>query len=263
MKKYFVIGNPIEHSLSPDLHNYWIRNNNINALYEKKKLIKEEIKILISDFKQKKINGINVTVPFKNAVIPFLDELSLEASQTQSVNTIYFKNEKIIGHNTDIEGFKKSIKSLSYSFENKKILILGSGGVVPSILFTLNNMKVLDITVSNRTRSKAENLKKSFKNINIVDWGEVPNFDIIINCTSVGLNKDDKLDLDLSKIGKNKLFYDVIYNPKETNFLKLGKKLGNDTENGKMMFVYQAAASFKIWHGVIPEINTELLKLLD
>ena len=124
-------------------------------------------------------------------------------------------------------------------------------------------MKVLDITVSNRTRSKAENLKKLFKDINITEWGDVPNFDIIINCTSVGLNKDDQIDLDLTKIGKNKFFYDVIYSPKETNFLKLGKKLGNETENGKMMFVYQALAAFKIWHGVIPEINAELLNLLD
>ena len=263
MKKYLVIGNPIEHSLSPNLHNFWIKNNNIKAIYEKKKLNKEEIKILIADLKQKKINGINVTVPFKNEVIPFLDKLSSEAEITQSVNTIYLQNEKIIGHNTDIEGFEKYIKNLRYSFENKKVLILGSGGVVPSIIFALNNMKVLDITVCNRTKSKAENLKKLFKNINITEWGDVPNFDIIINCTSVGLNKDEQIDLDLTKIGKNKFFYDVIYNPKETNFLKLGKKLGNDTENGKMMFVYQAAAAFKIWHGVIPEINAELLKLLD
>ncbi len=263
MKKYLVIGNPIEHSLSPNLHNYWIKNNNINAIYEKKKLNKEEIKILIADLKQKKINGINVTVPFKNQVIPFLDKLSSEAEKTQSVNTIYLQNGKIIGHNTDIEGFEKNIQNLRYSFVNKKVLILGSGGVVPSIIFALNNMKVLDITVCNRTKHRAENLKKLFKDINIIEWGDVPNFDIIINCTSVGLNEDEKIDLDLTKIGKNKFFYDVIYNPKETNFLKLGKKLGNDTANGKMMFIYQAAAAFKIWHGIIPEINAELLKLLD
>ena len=263
MKKYLVIGNPIEHSLSPNLHNYWIKKNNIKAIYEKKKLNKEEIKILIADLKQKKINGINVTVPFKNQVIPFLDKLSSEAEKTQSVNTIYLQNGKIIGHNTDIEGFEKNIQNLRYSFVNKKVLILGSGGVVPSIIFALNNMKVLDITVCNRTKHRAENLKKLFKDINIIEWGDVPNFDIIINCTSVGLNEDEKIDLDLTKIGKNKFFYDVIYNPKETNFLKLGKKLGNDTANGKMMFIYQAAAAFKIWHGIIPEINAELLKLLD
>ena len=100
-------------------------------------------------------------------------------------------------------------------------------------------------------------------NIKIVDWGEIPEFDMIINATSVGLNKDDQIDLNLSKVGKNKFFYDVIYNPKETSFLKIGKKLGNETENGKLMFIYQAFTAFKVWHGVEPEINNEVIKLLD
>ena len=97
----------------------------------------------------------------------------------------------------------------------------------------------------------------------MVDWGEVPEFDMIINATSLGLNINDNLDLDLSKIGKNKFFYDVIYNPKETNFLKQGKKLGNITENGKLMFIYQASAAFKVWNGIDPDINDEVIKLLD
>ena len=88
-------------------------------------------------------------------------------------------------------------------------------------------------------------------------------FDIIINATSIGLNKNDKLELNLSNIGKNKLFYDVIYNPRQTNFLETGKRTGNMIENGKMMFIFQALASFKIWHGVSPEINNDVIKLLD
>ena len=116
---------------------------------------------------------------------------------------------------------------------------------------------------SNRTRKKAENLKNLFNNLNIVDWGNVSDFDMIINATSIGLKKDDKINLDLSKTGKNKFFYDLIYNPKETNFLKLGKKLGNNIENGKKMFIYQASAAFKIWHGIQPKINDEVIKFLD
>ncbi|MDA7552413.1 shikimate dehydrogenase [Candidatus Pelagibacter sp.] len=263
MKKYLVIGNPIEHSLSPKLHNYWIKNNNINAIYEKQKLGENEIENLILKVKEKKLNGINITVPFKKKVIPYLDRLSFEAESTQSVNTIYLDNNELVGHNTDIGGFELGIKNLKFKVNDKKIFILGAGGVVPSIIFALNKMKVSGITISNRTKSRAESLKNFFKNLKIVDWGNIPEFDMIINATSVGLNSNDQLNLDFSKVGKNKLFYDVIYNPRETNFLKIGKKIGNEIENGKLMFIYQAFIAFKVWHGVEPEVNNEVIKLLD
>ncbi len=263
MKKYFVIGNPIEHSLSPKLHNYWLRENNINAFYDKKKINEEDIKIIISEIKEQKVSGINITVPYKNSVIPFLDELSPEADKTQSVNTIYLNNNKIVGHNTDIAGFELALKYAKYDVVNKDILILGAGGVVPSIIFALQKMKISKITVSNRTRKKAENLKSLFKNLNIINWGEVSSFDMIINATSIGLNKEEEIKLDYSKIGPNKLFYDVIYNPTETNFLKRGKASGNRTENGKMMFIYQAHQSFTIWHNLMPKIDDDVIKLVE
>jgi shikimate dehydrogenase len=262
MKRFLVIGNPIEHSLSPKLHNYWIKNNNIDATYEKQKLNANDLENLILQVKEKKINGINVTVPFKKAVIPFLDKLTLEAEKTQSVNTIYLNNDQIIGHNTDIEGFEISIKKSRFNISNKRVLILGAGGVVPSIIFTLNKMKVSKIIVTNRTKEKAENLKDLFGNINVVEWGEIPNFDMIINATSLGLKKEDKINLDFSSIGKNKFFYDVIYNPAETNFLKTGKNLGNISVNGKLMFIYQALSAFNVWHGLKPDINDDVIKLI-
>ena len=263
MKKFLVIGNPIKHSLSPLLHNYWIKNNNIEAIYEKKKLDTDQLKRLILEIRNKKINGVNVTVPFKKEVIPFLDELSVEAQSTQSVNTIYIKDNRVMGHNTDIVGFEKSIKKSKYSLKNKEVLILGAGGVVPSIIFALIKMKVSKIKISNRTKKKAEDLKNFFKEIEILEWGEVSDFDMIINATSLGLKKQDNINLDLSFISKNKLFYDVIYNPKETNFLKTGRELGHKTLNGKLMFIYQAHSAFSIWHGFEPEINDKVIKLLD
>ena len=263
MKKYLVIGNPIGHSLSPKIHNYWIKNNNIDAIYEKQKLNENEIEGLVLKVKEKKLNGINVTVPFKRKVIPYLDRLSLEAERTQSVNTIYLDNNQVVGHNTDISGFELGIKNLKFEVTGKKIFILGAGGVTPSIIFALNKMKVSEITISNRTKNRADSLKIFFKDLKIVDWGDIPEFDMIINATSVGLNNDDKINLDFSKVGKGKFFYDVIYNPKETNFLKIGKKMGNETENGKLMFIYQAFTAFKVWHGIEPEINNEVIQLLD
>ena len=263
MKKFLVIGNPIEHSLSPMLHNYWINENNINALYEKHKLDENDLRDLFFQVKEKKIDGINVTVPFKKAVIPFLDQLTNEAVKTQSVNTIYLHENKLMGHNTDIIGFKKSIKNFKYDINNKEVFILGAGGVVPSIIFALTQMGVSKIIVSNRSKEKADNLKNLFQNIEILNWGEIPNFDMIVNATSVGLKKEDNINLDLSSVGKDKFFYDVIYNPKETNFLKTGKNAGNITLNGKMMFIYQALSAFTIWHGVEPKINEDVIKLLD
>lgn len=206
---------------------------------------------------------MNVTVPFKRKIINYLDDLSLEAKKTQSVNTIYLKDNKVIGHNTDIEGFELSIQDLKFDITDKKIFILGAGGVVPSIIFALNKMKAFEIIVSNRTKSKAEELKNLFENLKIVEWGDIPVFDMIINATSIGLNKDDKINLDFNKMGKNKLFYDVIYNPNQTNFLMTGKKLGNKTENGKLMFIYQAFLAFNLWHGVQPKIDEDVIKLLD
>ena len=263
MKKYLVIGNPIDHSLSPELHNHWIKKNGLDAIYEKKKLSNNDLENLILDIKKGNISGVNVTVPFKNAIIPYLDDLSIEAKKTHSVNTIHLKNKKVIGYNTDIEGFRNAIQNLNFDFKKKKIFILGAGGVVPSIIYASIKMGSSEIMISNRTEKKARELKNIFNNIKLVNWGEIPAFDVIINATSLGLNKDDKINLDFSKVGKNKLFYDVIYNPSETNFLRLGKKLGNRYENGKLMFIYQAFSAFKLWHGKEPLINDDTMKLLD
>ena len=263
MKNFFVIGNPIDHSLSPKLHNYWIEKSNLKAIYEKRKLEEKEIEDLIIDIRKKKIDGINVTVPFKNKVISYLDQLSQDAKLTQSVNTIYLKDNKVFGDNTDIEGFQLGIKDTGYDMTGKKILILGAGGVVPSIILALKKMNVSKISVSNRTKNKAENLKNIFDDINILNWRETSDFDMIINATSLGLNKNDLIDFDFGKSSRDKFFYDLIYNPSETNFLKAGKKLGCLTENGKKMFIYQAYLAFKIWHNIEPVIDKNLIEFLD
>jgi len=262
MKNYLVIGNPIDHSLSPKLHNYWIKKKNINAVYSKEELNSSDLKDLILRIKKKEICGVNVTVPFKKEIISHLEKLSPKAKKTQSVNTIYLSNNEIVGDNTDIDGFEYAIRKINYDVVNKKVLILGAGGVVSSIIYALKKMGAFEIMVSNRTKEKAENLKNLFQEIKIINWGEVPNFDMIINATSIGLRNNDKINLDFSKI-KNKFFYDVIYNPTETNFLKVAKKFENNAENGKKMFIYQAASAFKIWHGIEPEIDNEVIKLLD
>ncbi len=263
MKRYLVIGNPIKHSLSPELHNYWIKKNNIIGIYDKKELKINDIQKVILKLRNKELNGINITVPFKKEIIPFLDLLSEEAKNTQSVNTINIEDNKLVGHNTDIKGFELSIKETRFDIKNKDIFIIGAGGVVSSIICALKKFHVSKIYVCNRTKEKAENLKSLFKDIKIIDWGEVPKFDVVINATSLGLQENDNIELDFSKIKGNKLFYDIIYNPKETNFLKFGKNLGNKIQNGQLMFIYQAQAAFELWHGIRPLINNDVIEIFD
>jgi len=277
MKKYLVIGNPIGHSLSPRLHNYWFKENNIDAIYEKKQVKENDIEGIISEMRNGKIDGINVTVPFKKSVIPFLDELDNLAKKTQSVNTIYKDKNKIIGTNTDILGFELSLSStkfLSLKIKNevkgKKILVLGAGGVTSSIIFALEQMEASTIMLSNRTKEKAENLKKLFPQLELIKWGDIKNFDIIINTTSLGLKESDKIPINYDQIGSGKLFYDVIYNPRKTNFLLEAEKRGHQIKNGKMMFVYQAQEAFRrwtiapnVWVGLVPSVNKKVLQLLE
>ena len=263
IKKYLVIGNPIEHSLSPKLHNHWIKENNIDAVYDKKQLNETDIEGIISEVKNSKIDGINVTVPFKKSVIPFLDQLTTLAKETQSVNTIFKKDNKIVGDNTDVGGFEQGLKHINYSVKNKKVFILGAGGVAPSIIIVLKRLGVAKIILSNRTKEKAENMKKIYSNLEIMEWGETPDFNMIINATSLGLTNDDEIKLNYADIGTNKLFYDIIYNPSKTKFLSKAKQFGNQIENGKMMFIYQAQLAFNIWHNILPKIDNQTIKLLN
>ena len=226
---------------------------------KKKKLNENNIEEIIGEVKKGKINGINVTIPFKKSIIPFLDQLTPLAKEAQSVNTIFKKDNKVVGDNTDIGGFEKGLKHINYDLKNKNVFILGAGGVVPSIILALKRLGAAKIILSNRTKKKADDLKKKYTDLEIINWGEIPDFNMIINATSLGLKNDDQIKLNYADIGTNKLFYDIIYNPSKTKFLSKAKQFGNQIENGKMMFIYQAQLAFKIWHNVLPKIDNRLL----
>ncbi|MDC3054756.1 shikimate dehydrogenase [Candidatus Pelagibacter sp.] len=262
MKKFLVIGNPIEHSLSPKLHNYWIKENNLQAIYAKLEANEHDLLELCSNLKEGKLDGINVTVPFKNKIIAHLDILSGDALRTQSVNTISVKDGNLIGHNTDIDGFELSVKKINYDLKGKTAIILGAGGVVPSIIYALKKLSVSKIILTNRTKERAEKLKDYFNDIEIVEWNNLPNFDIIINATILGLKKNDNFGIDFTKVGNNKLFYDVIYQPFQTEFSDAGNLEGNEFINGLNMFLFQAQKAFNIWHNTKPKIDEKLINFL-
>ena len=127
------------------------------------------------------------------------------------------------------------------------------------MIIALRRLGVDKIILSNRTKEKAESMKKIYTDLEIIDWGETPDFNMIINATSLGLKTSDKIKFNYASVGPNKLFYDVIYNPQKTNFLLKAKQFGNQIENGKMMFIYQAQLAFKVWHNILPKVNNKLL----
>ncbi len=287
MKKYLVVGNPIEHSLSPKIHNFWLKKHNIDAIYEKEKLDLSNLKKLVSRVRDGEIDGVNITTPFKNSIIQHLDKAIDYTPNMQdlppdtfwdsrglpfSVNTLFKKDKFVLGANTDTSGFLRSLNVLNIDVKNKSILILGAGGVVQSIIFILKIQGVKKIYLSNRTKSKAEDIRLAHINnnnksiIEIIEWESLledpPEADIIINATNLGLKKDDAIPFNFEKYNK-KMFYDIVYNKKEnlpvvrdnfqgTLFLAGGMGKGNSVRNGAAMLILQAASAFSIWHGFDP-----------
>ena len=266
-KAFAVIGNPISHSLSPVLHNYWFKKYNINASYISMNLEEKNIFEIIKKIKNKELNGLNVTLPYKQRVIPHLDELVNDAKSTNSVNTIYLDEQsKIVGENTDVYGIQAAyLKGIS-NIDNKKILIIGAGGVSPSVIFSFLKSKIKNITVVNRTYEKSVFLKKRFESINVLKWetlkDELINYDIIVNATSIGLKNGNNFEFDFDNVKENLIYIDTIYNPLETNNIKFLKEKKIKAFNGLEMFIYQGQKSFYLWNKINPEIDDKLLDLL-
>jgi shikimate dehydrogenase len=268
-KKYGIIGKPLSHSLSPLLHNTWFKKYNIKATYSLIKIEVDQIGEVINKIKKKELQGINVTIPYKQTVIPFLDLLIKDAKETSSVNTIYLNSEnKIVGENTDVYGFDCSfIKKLNdIDLLKKNILILGAGGVAPSIISALVKKNIKKIFISNRTIEKAENIKKKFPFIQIVLWKNIDyksqDMDVIINATSLGMKNGSNFNQIIKKFKTELVYYDVVYNPLETTMLKNFKDQKVKTFNGLEMFLYQGQKSFHLWNKINPEIDEKLKKII-
>ena len=262
-KNYLIIGNPVEHSLSPKIHNFWFKENNINSLYGKETLTENNLESFVKRIKKGNIDGVNITVPFKQKIIPYLDQLSDLSKKTQSVNTLYKKDNLVVGDNTDVYGFSQSILNKKINLKNKSALILGAGGVAPSLITALDSLSIGKIYIKNRTYEKLLKLKEVFENLEVMDWDQDNDYDIVINATSLGLNVDDKLNFNFNNLKKKIIFYDTIYNPPMTNLLKNAKERGHIIINGKSMLLLQAQKSFEIWTGIKPKIDEDFLSYLD
>ena len=267
MKKFSfgIIGKPLSHSLSPLLHNFWFKKYNVSANYSLLEITPDEIEKTIKRIKKKELQGINVTVPYKQAVIPFLDLLVGDAKETLSVNTIMLNEEgKIVGDNTDVYGFEQGFisKLKNQNLEQSKVLILGAGGVTSSVIYALSKKRIKQIFVSNRTLKKAEEIKKRFPFIEIIEWKNIEEkakkIDILINATSLGLKNGNNFDQEFKVTKSNLVYYDIIYNPEETEIIKKLKKRNIQTFNGLEMFIYQGQKSFLLWNKINPKLDKEL-----
>ncbi len=266
-KKFGIIGNPIKHSLSPVLHNYWFKKYKIDANYSIIETSEKDISNVIKRVKERDLVGINITLPFKQRVVRHIDLLVNDAELTSSVNTLY-QDEKglIVGENTDVFGLQAAYLKEVDNANKKKTLIIGAGGVSPSVILSLQKSGVRNISITNRTLEKCIFLRKKFKNLQIINWEDMKNqikdFDIIINATSLGLKNGTDFNFDFKNPKKDLIFIDTIYNPLETKTSKYLKDKNIKVFNGLDMFIYQGQKSFYLWNKINPEIDQHLIELL-
>ena len=266
-KQYGIIGKPLSHSLSPTLHNFWFKKNNLKAKYSLIEVEKKQIRDIINKIRTKELHGINITVPYKQEVIPYLDVVVNEAKETSSINTVYLSNEnEIVGENTDVYGFEQSfINNLeNENLIKKKFMILGAGGVTPSLIYALKKRGIKKVFISNRTLQKAENIKVIFPYVEIISWEKIyqksEDIDVIINATSLGMKNSPDFETFFKKLKPSLVYYDVIYNPLETKMLKNLKENKVKTFNGLEMFLFQGQKSFSIWNKITPAVDEEIKK---
>ena len=253
-----VIGKPLKHSFSPIIHNYWLRKYSKPYIYEKKEIESSFLPDIISQMKNKKLIGVNVTIPYKRGVYNLLKNLDINAKKSKAVNTIYLKDEKVFGQNTDGVGYCQALKQeMNFDVMNKNILVLGSGGASFGIVSELINRGVSKIIVSNRTLEKSYELIKNFKNkitkFEVMKWEEIKpssTTDLIINTTSFGMKKNQEIQVNIQNLKNSTIYSDIIYNPKKTLTMKIFEDKGFLTQNGLGMLVNQAAEAFRLWFNI-------------
>jgi len=272
-----VIGDPVAHSLSPPMHNAAIQDLGLAFTYTKIRVKPKELKKFLKT-RGKKLAGFNCTVPHKEAVIPFLDWISQGARRAGAVNTVVQRNGKFFGFNTDGAGYLTSLlQDTGFSPEKKRVLILGAGGAARGLAMSLAEEKVRQITIANRTLSRAKDLvhqiKKYFPKLQVTAsplegpplQKALKTADLLINTTTVGMNGSGWKDFPWQQLRKKTLVSDIIYNPRMTPLLKGAKKRGLRIHTGEGMLVHQGALAFLLWTGYQPNtklMHRELLKAL-
>ncbi len=273
-----VIGNPIAQSLSPSLHNYWLKQNKIDGVYIPLKVSTLEFPEFIKSIPNLGFVGCNITIPHKESALKLCNFISKSAKQIGAVNTITIKDGKIYGDNSDHFGFIENIKSehSNFDFKNKKVLLLGAGGASRAIVFGLLNEGVEEIIITNRNKQRAEDLVADFLNyrhpnenrdpqtkITVIDWQKKESAlkicDLLINSTSLGMVGGKELEINLQDLKNSALVCDIVYKPLMTKLLTTAKNQGNPISTGIGMLVYQGLIGFEKWFATKPKVDQKLI----
>jgi shikimate dehydrogenase len=264
-KNFAVIGNPIHHSLSPEIHGMFAKEAGLLMDYEAVLSPLDEFQLTVETLISQKLSGANITLPFKKEAYHLASQHSQHAKIAEAVNTFEFKDKEIIGHNTDGIGLVRDLEqNLHIDLHGKKILLIGAGGAAEGVIYSLLEKNPLDLTLTNRTIEKSNIMKNKMNayakhlnvNLNVVDITKLPQqyFDLIINATSASLHEAD-LGLDNKVFHDQCLAYDMMYG-KETLFIKQAKSQHAKTSDGLGMLVEQAAEAFYIWHHIKPQTKS-------
>ena len=261
MNNFYVIGDPIDHSLSPLLHRFFLERFNIAGEYQAKRVPVDELNAAIDFFIQQNISGINITTPLKEKIVAFTDDLTPEAEIIGSVNTIKFVNGKLIGHNTDAIGFQQSLLHSGYSLNEKQALVFGAGGAARAIVVGLIRASCQKILIVNRNFDKATELvtwlNNRFSNVHIEALGNevqlvaaaLKNCHLIVNTTTVGMGSlsDQSVLTSAELLHDNIMVYDLIYRPYRTKLIRQAEHKNIPWQNGIDMLIYQGIESLKFW----------------
>jgi shikimate dehydrogenase len=271
-----IIGYPLIYTLSPKIQNAAFINAGLNWCYVPLRIENKNLPDAVRGLKALGFKGVNVTMPYKEVVLEYMDEITSYAKMVNAVNTIFLVEEKLVGYNTDGAGFLASIqKNTDFDLKDKAALIIGAGGAAKSVVISLASAGVRKIIILNRTFEKAQIieklLKENFKDVETKIFDSTSNLekvisetDIIVNTTPIGMSlKVNESPVPVEYISSRHFVYDLIYRPKETFLLNQAKKRGAKTLNGISMLIYQGAESFKIWTGIYPQIDSMLKAIND
>jgi len=248
-----LIGWPLSHTLSPLMQNAAFAARKINAVYLPFAVPEKALADFLSVIRQSNFLGLNVTIPYKTLVQKYLDEISPQAREIGSVNTIVVSRKKLIGYNTDAFGFHQALKSARINVRGKKILVIGCGGVANAIVWVLANQKARQVLLTDKIQKRALDLRKKYPEISsVINSGPSPetlaDIDGVINASPVGMQKNDPMPVNLDSVARNIFVYDVIYNH-ETALIRYGRQRGWLSVGGLTMLLYQGTRAFQLWTG--------------
>ncbi len=265
-----VVGHPVKHSRSPIIHGYWLEQFGINGRYDRYDVKPEDFSHFVKTLSEQGLQGVNVTIPHKEAAFLALDEATDRARRLKAANTLWFENGKLWGDNTDSIGFLANLDQghPGWDINAKSALILGAGGAARAIIAGLQERNIEKITIVNRTRERAEELAlMSGGQVAVAEWSklsfQLESADLVVNTTSLGMSGQPDLDLSLDPLGKNALVTDIVYVPLETNLLKQARLRGNPVVDGLGMLLHQAVPGFEHWFGKRPVVTDELRYLVE